>query len=75
MDHTLITYTLPSEEDVTLDIYDVSGRKVMMLLQHVRQPAGMHQVRLQRGNLRGGLYLCQLKLGESVKTLKLLVAR
>ncbi len=40
---TVIRYNLPSASDVTVDIYDILGRKVETLVQE-EQPAGYHQV-------------------------------
>lgn len=40
---TIIRYNLPSASDVTVDIYDLLGRKVETLVQE-EQPAGYHQV-------------------------------
>ena len=41
---TTIEYDLPRQEDVTLTIYDILGRKVKTLLDNRRQHAGRHWV-------------------------------
>ncbi|MCW3125673.1 MAG: hypothetical protein JWO03_1331 [Bacteroidetes bacterium] len=72
--NTSITYTIPSEEQVTLTIYDESGRLVKELVS-TRQEAGTHTVSFAQDNLQAGVYFYQLKAGEFVKTRRMLVLK
>jgi photosystem II stability/assembly factor-like uncharacterized protein len=72
---TSIAYDLPAEADVTLRIYDVSGRLVRTLVD-ARQPAGPHSImwdgRTDAGRpLASGVYLSELRAGEDARRGKL----
>jgi outer membrane protein assembly factor BamB len=69
---TLISYSLPSATQVTLAIYDVTGRLVETLVDETQQP-GMHQVRWNRNTNPSGVYFSTLKVEESVSTNKMVV--
>jgi hypothetical protein len=61
---TTIRYTLAAPEHVTLEVYDMLGRRVTTLVDSVR-PKGVHEVTLDAGKLAGGLYVYRLS-GEHV---------
>lgn len=69
---TSIEYTIPSAQQVTLTIYDESGRLVKELVNGV-QSAGNHKVSFEQENLQGGVYFYQMKSGEFVKTRRMLI--
>jgi len=76
---TVIRYALPEESFVRLEVYDVLGRRVRELVRD-RQSAGWHSVvwdgRDEFGRKVGsGEYLCRLRAGEFVRSIKLLLAR
>ena len=52
---TLIRYSLGSESDVKLTIFDIAGRKVKGLINE-RQSAGFHEVSFDGSNLSSGVY-------------------
>jgi hypothetical protein len=62
---TTIRYTIPIAGPVTLDIYDILGRKVQTLLD-INQPAGEYQAVWQADRVSSGLYFYRLKAGEKV---------
>ena len=57
---TVINYNLPNQSYVTLDIYDMLGRKVETLLA-IEQAAGKHSVEWNADNYSSGLYFYNLK--------------
>lgn len=59
---TTITYTLPNTSDVTIELFDVLGRKIATLL-NVRQGEGMHVYRLNTAQfaLSSGVYMYRLQ--------------
>jgi serine protease len=59
---TVISYYLPEQSDVTLDIYDLLGRKTSSLVSE-KQEAGEHSVVWDGVNLPSGIYLCKFKAG------------
>jgi hypothetical protein len=64
---TVIRYWLPSRNQVSLEIFDVSGRRVSML-EHGERGAGAHAVNWNGGDDSGaalspGVYICTLHAG------------
>jgi hypothetical protein len=65
---TTITYQLPEESHVILEIYNISGEKIVTLLDCVNQ-AGRHAVTWSGRNesgqpVTGGVYLCRMQAGS-----------
>ena len=70
---TAIEYALPEAAHVRLDVFDVSGRNVIVLVDGTR-PAGTHTARFDAGGLPSGLYVYRLQAGGNtiVKTMHLI---
>jgi len=58
-----LEYFLPSATEVSVALYDISGRLVASL-EGAPQGVGAHQVALQLPNLRKGIYFVHLKAGQ-----------
>jgi len=71
---TTIDFTTPAESYVTLDIYNIYGQKVSTLVNNVLA-AGNHSVRWNGSNFSAGVYICKLKAGENVKSIKMLLVK
>lgn len=56
---TVVTFSLPAADDVTLDVYDAIGRRVRTLVNG-RTSAGIHEVRFDATELPSGLYYYSL---------------
>nr|WP_272507830.1 cohesin domain-containing protein [Salinibacter ruber] len=69
-----VEYALPEAREVTLQVYDVLGRKVATLEQG-RKKAGRHTARLETGRLSSGVYFGRLEAGEQTRTQKITVVR
>jgi hypothetical protein len=69
---TAISYTLPAATQVTLAIYDITGRLVETLVNETQQP-GVHQVQWNRDSNPSGVYFYCLKAGEFGETRKMVV--
>jgi hypothetical protein len=66
---TTISYELPDEQEVTLTVYDVAGRRVRSLLDGSFQAAGLHAVQWDGRDDTGervssGIYYSRLKAGD-----------
>ncbi|RKX17056.1 MAG: hypothetical protein DRP26_07605, partial [Candidatus Zixiibacteriota bacterium] len=72
--YTTIRYNLPKETDVTIDIYDILGRKVTML-QNGLQQAGYHQVIWDADDKSTGIYFYKIQTGDFVETKKMLLVK
>jgi hypothetical protein len=71
---TRIVFRLPQKEQVTLTVYDMSGRKVAELLNE-KLEAGDHSVRFDGRNLPSGIYLCGLRAGGHILVRKMALIR
>lgn len=60
---TTISFILPEAAQVTLTVYDISGRLVQSLVDGWRD-AGAHDVSFNASHLVSGVYLYSLKAGE-----------
>ncbi len=72
---TLLRFDLPQEAHVSLELFDLSGRRVTTILQGV-QPAGRNSVQLGplaggAGALRAGLYFVSFRTGGFSQTRRL----
>ncbi|MCP4231878.1 MAG: T9SS type A sorting domain-containing protein [bacterium] len=65
-----ISFALPEACDVTLDLYDVKGRKISTLARGDYQP-GVYKLAV--GGLSSGLYLYTLNAGEFADSKKMVV--
>lgn len=57
---TTITYKLPIDSDVELNIYNISGQKISTLISE-KQIAGNHSVKLDASNFVSGIYFYHLE--------------
>ena len=71
---TTITYGLPFASRVSLVVFDLSGRRIAMLLEGHKQP-GIHTTTLTVTNLPSGLYFVRLETSEKVFTQKVILIR
>ncbi len=65
-----VRFTLPAGGAVTLEVLDVSGRRVATLMDGMWLTAGAHEARLESAALAPGLYLVRLRTGASSHTTK-----
>ena len=71
---TVISYQLPSAQNVSLKIYDMLGREIATLADGL-QAAGTHQAEFDASNLSSGVYIYRLHAGESVRTRKMVLMK
>ncbi len=68
---TMIAYGLPKTSKVTLEVFDILGRRVATLLSGEHKAAGRHTVTFNASNLASGMYIYRLRAGNSVIIKKL----
>lgn len=76
---TTIEFQIPKPGDVSISIFDVTGRLVRELQNSQQQP-GLHRVTWDGRNENGqfassGAYLCQVKFNESFLVRKLMLVK
>ncbi len=72
---TTIEFGLPKESSVTLFVSDMTGRKVVMLLNNEVQTQGTHLVTFDGGNYPAGMYYYTIQVDEQVSTQKMILLR
>ena len=66
-ENTTIPYTVSESGNVRVEVYDLLGRQVMILVDEV-QPAGQYEIILNTSSFSSGLYFYRLISGRSVAT-------
>ncbi|MBO6522364.1 MAG: VCBS repeat-containing protein [Balneolaceae bacterium] len=67
---TTISYSVPKEADVSLLVFDITGRLVGTLVQQ-RKTAGNHTIAFDAQNLSSGVYIYRLQIGNQLITKKM----
>jgi len=71
---TEIRFALPTEDIVTLKIFNVLGQEIMTLM-HEKMGAGSHTVRFDASKLTSGVYLYQISSGKFTETKKMVLMK
>jgi PKD repeat protein len=71
---TAISYTLAREGQVTLAVFDVSGRRVATLVNGT-EGVGLHTVNFDARGLSSGVYFYRLEVGDFVQQRKMVLLK
>ena len=71
---TTLRYDLPQESDVTLTIYDITGRMVQTLVNELQQ-SGMKKVIWNASDVSSGVYIYQIQAGDFRQTKKMVLLK
>ena len=71
---TTISYSLPQTSNITLKVYDISGRLVLQLYNG-RQEAGIHSATVKADDWASGLYFARLEAAGRVFTQKIMLVK
>ncbi len=72
---TTINYAVPKASDISIDVYNILGKKVTSLVNQ-RKTAGNHTIQFQASNLASGVYFYVLKAdGKVIKSQKMLLIK
>ena len=69
---TLIKYSIPKQEQVTLKIYDLLGSFITTLVNE-KKNVGEHQIEFQTDKLSSGVYFYQLIAGSFIQSKKMIL--
>lgn len=72
--NTTIRYSIPSDGNVSLKVFDVLGREVTTLVA-ARMKAGSYQSEFNAGNISSGIYFYQLKSDNFSETKKMILTK
>ncbi|MFQ6609230.1 MAG: T9SS type A sorting domain-containing protein [Fidelibacterota bacterium] len=71
---TTITFGLPHDSNVKIDIYDMLGRQVDQLMNK-NMTAGSHKITWNAENMASGLYMIKMESGDFQKIQKVLLMK
>jgi hypothetical protein len=71
---TVIRFSISKSENVMLNVYDVSGRKIKTLLNEVRSP-GIHGVTFNAEGLPSGIYFYEIEAGNYKESRKMILLK
>jgi hypothetical protein len=71
---TTIQYSLPKQSLVSIDIFDILGRKVEMLAEGIK-PAGEHQAIWDASGRSSGIYFFRIRAGDMVETKRMVLIK
>ena len=71
---TKIQLTIPNRRWTTVNVYDILGRKVVTLLNEVKDP-GTYTIEFDGSNLSSGVYFYRLEAGDFKQTKRLLLLK
>ncbi|MFV1882996.1 MAG: T9SS type A sorting domain-containing protein [Balneola sp.] len=72
---TNIQFSLPEASKVTLNVYDMLGRKVATLLDGKQLNAANHAVKFDASALASGMYIYRIEAGSFVSTRKMMLIK
>ncbi len=71
---TTITYSLPEATDVTLEVYDLLGRRVATIVSE-RQKAGWYEAEFEASSVPSGMYFYRLRAGDRSVSKEMVIVR
>ena len=71
---TVIRYSVPVKDHISLTVYDLLGREVSMLVNDV-QSAGSYTIEFNASRLSSGIYFYQLRTGRFSETKKMMMLK
>lgn len=72
---TVIHYGVPKQSKVTLEVYDILGRRVMTLLNSELKAPGRYNVQFNAGHLSSGIYIYRLVVGNKSLTKRMVLIK
>jgi hypothetical protein len=75
MSSSRVRFALPGAARVTVEVFDLQGRRMAAPLRDDPRSAGTHEVVLATNRWPEGAYFCRLLAGSAALTRKLVVVR
>jgi hypothetical protein len=72
---TTIRFSIPKEEIVTLNVYNILGELVKEVIKTQQYEAGYYEVELDGRSLSSGVYIYKLEAGSFAETKKMVLLR
>jgi hypothetical protein len=72
---TSISYSLKKSSNITLSVYDITGKLVDVIIDYEYKPAGTYEVKFNAGILSSGIYFLQMEADNFKSSVKLIVLK
>ncbi|HEY3251652.1 MAG TPA: T9SS type A sorting domain-containing protein [Ignavibacteria bacterium] len=72
---TKIRFALPKNSDVSINIYEITGRLVTVLVQNEHAGAGLYETDFNAENLASGIYYYSIMAGDFKETKKMVLIK
>jgi len=73
--YTTLEFSVPVDGNLSLILYDLAGRKVKAIADDKYYSRGAYQIPLNLTDLENGIYICRLRINNSIKSAKISVFR
>lgn len=73
--NTKIRFSVPKTANVTLEVFDITGKLVATLANNEIVSAGVKEVNFSAANLASGIYFYTLKAGDFTETKKMILVK
>jgi hypothetical protein len=73
--NTKIRFSVPKTANVTLEVFDITGKLVATLAKNEIVSAGVKEVNFSAANLASGIYFYTLKAGDFTETKKMILVK
>lgn len=74
-DYTNVEFTISEEKTVSINLYDITGRKVQTVATEENYPQGTHTIQLNAMDLPSGNYICEIRYNDKVETKRISLIR
>ena len=71
---TVIQFTLPAAQEVSLKVYDMLGREVAVVVDSYLS-GGQHRVEFNASHLSSGIYIYRIKAGDFVESKRMMLVK
>ncbi len=71
---TEISFSVPETDHVTLEVYDLQGRRITTLVDEVRS-SGTHTLSFDAADYASGMYLYRLETSDYIQTRKMMLVK
>jgi len=72
---TKIRFAVPKETDITLEVYDITGKLIATLAKNEKVSAGIKEVDFNASGLASGIYFYTIKAGDFRDTKKMVLVK
>jgi hypothetical protein len=72
---TILNYGIPKRSNVTLEVFDVTGKLVSTIVNNLFQTEGYYSIEFDASNLPSGVYYYRITAGEFIDSKKMILVK